>query len=114
MLDIIAAGEGTEAVKEAIWELNGYRNHRAADAIVVVSAWVKGRQVIEKENIRAGFQFDGTNYATIYIYWEEYGHENYRDMGLYGSVKTQYNIVKKAGPRSLAIHDPNYQITIEF
>ena len=114
MLDIMTAGEGTEAVKEAIGELNGHRNRNAAEAVVVVSAWVKDRQVIDKHNIKAGFTFDGTNYATIHIYWEECGYKNYRDMGLYGSIKTQYNIVKQAGPRSLAIHDPNYKIMIEF
>jgi len=35
-------------------------------------------------------------------------------MGLYGTAKTQYNIVKKINTRTLEIYDPKYKIEIMY
>lgn len=114
MLDFETSSKGTQAVKEAIHEITGHRGSNFAEAIAIVSASVKRKKVIDREEIRVHLRFDGTNYSTIEIFWEDYGYKNYRDMGLYGSMNTQFNKVEKVDVRTLIIHDPNYEIEIEY
>jgi len=114
MLDLVTAGKGTQAVKEAIWEINGHRKSNYAEVIADISASVRGIKVIENEKIGVCLEFDGTNYSIIGILWDDYGHADYKEMGLYGEMKTQFNIVKKKADRTLIVQDQFYEIEIKY
>ncbi len=58
--------------------------------------------------------FDGTNYAKINIFWEDYGYADFRDVGLYGEMNTGWTRVKRTGLKSFQIYCPDYKIDVAY
>lgn len=110
MLSFDKSVRSTKIIIDMIRELSGDTNFVMFDA--TVSASINGKQKIDKEIIRVHLTNSRPNYASIDIMWEDYGYKNYRDMGLYGHMTTQYQEVIKINQTKLRIIDKNYQIEI--
>ena len=94
--------------------MTGKRDSGYYSGMATVSAIVNGSTVVDHQDIVVTTTFDGTNYATINIFWEDHGFENFRDLGLYGQAKTQYQDVYLTLPRGLKIVDDSYEIRFQF
>ncbi len=110
----MSANSSTQVIKEAIYAINGHREWNSANAVATVSARVRRQNIIQSEQIKVQFDFDGTNYAKISIFWEDYGFANYRELGLYGVTKSQFAEVEKSGERSMTITDSSYMVEIQY
>jgi len=114
MLDMKSSIASTDAVRDAIWILTGDRSERYVEARATITATVNNRQVITGEAFNISLSFDGTNYAAINIFWEESGFKNYKDLGLYGTMSTQYQRVASSGARSFIVKNGNYSVEVEY
>ena len=80
----------------------------------IVSVTMKGEKIIDEEAIEITLTYDGSNYTSIGIFWEDYGHKDFREKGLHGQLSTQYQEVKKTGYKSFTIYNENYNIEIAY
>ncbi|KUZ93883.1 hypothetical protein [Burkholderia ubonensis] len=104
----------TPLVMTVIREITGESDARFASFDATVSAAVGGVDVITDELIRVALVYDGTNYADISVFWEDHGYRNYRQMGLFGIMKTQYQSVIRTGVREIRVVDEKYSVTIRY
>jgi hypothetical protein len=104
----------TPLVMTVIREITGENDARYASFDATVSAAVGGVELIAEERIRVALVYDGTNYANISVFWEDYGYKNYGQMGLFGIMKTQYQSVIRTGVREIRVVDPKYSVTIRY
>ncbi|MGC4734041.1 hypothetical protein [Providencia hangzhouensis] len=112
MLDLIKRGESTAVILEVIRNLTGEVAYARFDG--VVTATVQGKEIIHEEEIQILLTYNAPNYAYIDIIWEDYGYKNYKDMGLFGRMSTQYQQVKKSGARCFTLISDNYTIDIMY
>ncbi len=56
--------------------------------------------------------YNRPNFATIDIHWEDWGYKNYKDMGLYGRMNTEWNRVKSTSARSFEVLGGSYRIEV--
>jgi len=50
----------------------------------------------------------------IDVMWEEYGYKNYRQMGLFGRMNTNFQRIKKTGPKLFTVVGDTYEILINY
>lgn len=112
MLDIEISAAGTATVKDVIRELTDDTHHASFDA--VITAKVSGKVVIDEETIRVQLLNNRSDGATINALWEDYGYENYRNMGLFGSMSTQWQRVGKTGYRQITVFSDTYELLINY
>lgn len=115
MLSLIKQGDGDLSVKNVISYIRNATHQVIAIRECIVTAVVNNVVVVDSDVIRCQFQIE-TNFSVIYIYWEEYGYKNYRQLGLYGQMRTDYQLIKLRGPKTLCITDElgAYEITIRY
>jgi hypothetical protein len=106
--------KGTFVIIGVIREITGDNDARYASFDATVSASVRGVEVITKETIQVTLVQDGTNYADVNVFWEDHGYKNYRQMGLFGAMKAQYQSVVRTGHREFCVTDPKYSVTIRY
>jgi hypothetical protein len=104
----------TSLVIAVIREITGDTDARYVNFDATVSATVGGVDVITEEPVSVALVYDGTNYADISVFWEDHGYKNYRQMGLFGIMKTQYQSVIRTGDREVRVVDPKYFVTIGY
>lgn len=112
MLDLIKSSESTAVVIGVIKELDDNTSYAKFNG--VITATVKGKRVIDKEEIPVLLIYNAPNYAFIDILWEDGGYKNYKSMGLYGRMSTQYQEVKKSGIRFFTLKNKDYTIDIMY
>ncbi len=108
------SSESTYAVNDLICAMTGHRDTGYYSGMATVSADVNGSTVVDHQDIEVIVKFDGTNYSTINIYWEEHGYKNYRALGLYGQMSTQYQEVFFVPPRGLKIQGSPYVVRFQY
>lgn len=97
---------------DVIRELSGSTRYASTEA--TVSATIDGKLKIDSDIIRVILVNGDPNFAQIDIFWEDYGYKNYKDMGLFGRMNTQYQSVEKVAGRVFRITGDNYQIDIGY
>jgi hypothetical protein len=108
------SSQSTYAVNDLIGAMTGKRDTGYYSGMATVSADVNGSTVVDHQDIEVTVTFDGTNYATINIFWEESGFKNYRILGLYGQMNTQYQEAYFVKPRGLKICGDSYVIRFQY
>lgn len=109
-----SSSESTYAVNDLIGAMTGHRDTGYYCGMATVSADVDGATVIDHQDIEVAVTFDGTNYASICIFWEEHGFKNYRAIGLYGQMSTQYQDAHFVPPRGLKLLGQAYVIRFQY
>lgn len=112
MLSPIKSSESTSKIIDAIRELTDDTVYANFDGIITVS--MNGKNIIEDETLRVVLQYDGTNYGSISIFWEDYGYKNYKSMGLHGIMSTQFQEVQKINNRNILVINDNYNVSITY
>jgi hypothetical protein len=80
----------------------------------VVSAKIKGSLKIDSEPIKVQLTNSRPNYALIDVMWEDCGYKNYKDMGLFGRMSTQWQEVEMIAPRAFRVVSDDYQLEIKY
>lgn len=80
----------------------------------VITATVNNEVIIDREEIQVHLTNNRPNYASIDIFWEESGHSNYKSLGLFGRMSTQYQLVKENKKRTFTIYSNLYLIDVEY
>ena len=116
MLKLIDSSNSTHVVIEAIKKIcNEYLQpvfYANTEAIITVK---NGETIIiDSEKIRINLIFDGTNYANVNIYWEDFGYENYKSLGLFGQMSTKWQMVKECGSNCIMVDSEPNNIYINF
>lgn len=114
MLGLIESSKGTEAVKCILRRLTGAADVRWYRCDALVTATVRGRPVMVDQVIEVSLTFDGSNFATIDVYWEQSGYVDYRGMGLRGSMSTQWQRASIVGEFGLLISGDGYQVELKI
>ena len=109
-----SSSESTYAVNDLIGAMTGKRDTGYYIGMATVSADVNGTTVVDHQDIEVTVTFDGTNFATINIFWEEHGFKNYNGLGLYGQMSTQYQDVEFVPPRGLKVGSDSYVIRFQY
>lgn len=112
MLNPLKSSESTSEIINTIRELTNDTIYATFDGIITVS--MNGKNIIEDETIRVALQYDGTNYGSISIFWENYGYKNYKSMGLHGIMSTQYQEVQRINNRNILVINDNYIVSIIY
>jgi len=110
MLDQLKSSRSTAVIFSALRALTGDTSN--ATFTGVVSAEVDGEEIIVEENISVQLTNSRPNFATVHIHWEEHGYEDYRKLGLFGSMDTRWNEVKATSARSFRIYGENYEVEV--
>lgn len=85
-----------------------------AKFVGTVTAVVNGVTVISEQPIDVALTYDGTNYACIDVLWEDHGYKNYKEMCLYGRMKTQYESVIRTATREFSVIGGSYDLTVRY
>ncbi|MBI6949456.1 hypothetical protein [Pseudomonas koreensis] len=111
-LDLLKSSESTSVIISAIREITGDTNH--AYFTGTVSAKINGRSRITSEKITVHLTNSRPNFATIDIMWEDCGYKNYREMGLYGRMTTQWYEASSISDRSISLFNESIEIEIYY
>ncbi|EMJ4071449.1 hypothetical protein ISH43_09770 [Pseudomonas aeruginosa] len=109
-LDLLTSSNSTSVVFSALRQLTGDTSY--ASFAGVVSAKVNGVLKIDKEEITVQLTNSRPNFAIIDIHWEDCGYKNYKEMGLFGRMTTEWNDVKSTSARSFSVFSDSYEIEI--
>jgi hypothetical protein len=109
-LDLMTSTESTGVIFSVLRTLTGDTNY--ANFTGVVSAKVNGKLKIDKEEITVQLTNSRPNFAIIDVHWEDFGYKNYKEMGLYGRMTTEWNEVKSTSARSFKVFGETYEIEI--
>jgi len=112
MLDLIESSGSTQVIFSVLRELTG--NTDFVNFIGVITAKVNGKIQIDEDEIKVLLTNNYPNFAIIDIIWEEYGYKNYKQMGLFGRMTTEWQKVKKTGPKKFTIYSDTYEITVNY
>lgn len=112
MLDLLTSSNSTQVIYKVIRELTGDIDY--VDFEATISATINGEIKIENEIIKVLLTNSRPNYALIDIMWEDYGYKNYKDMGLFGHMSTQWQEVKMTGNNAFTIYSDTYEIEIKY
>lgn len=88
-------------------------NQRAAMFLGVVTATVGGTTVISGDIIRVNLVVHHDR-ADVGIYWEEHGYKNYKSMGLFGLMNSNYQRFVDTGNNTFEIVGDTYKISINY
>ncbi|QCY14989.1 MULTISPECIES: hypothetical protein [Pseudomonas] len=111
-LDLLTSSNSTSVVLSAIRDLTDDTDTATFNG--VVSAKINGSLKIDREEITVQLINSRPNYAIIDIHWEDCGYKNYKDMGLYGRMTTQWNEVKKSSATSFTLYGETYEIVVNY
>lgn len=112
MLDLKESSESTQVIFSVLRELTGDTNY--ASFIGVITAKVNGKIKIDEDEIKVLLINNRPNFAIIDVLWEEYSYKNYKQMGLYGRMTTEWQEVKKTGPKVFTIYSDTYEIAVNY
>ena len=114
MLDLRETGVGTEAIKKVIRALNDdFDKSKYVLTEVRVRAVVNDTEVLD-DTIKTDFTFDGHNWGSINFYWEDSGYKNFKELGLYGQISSQWQRIKETGQRLLTVFGDTYTIEVYY
>lgn len=109
-LDLMTSTNSTGVIFSALRTLTGDTDF--ANFTGVVSAKVNGKLKIDKEEITVQLTNSRPNFAIIDVHWEDFGYKNYKEMGLFGRMTTEWNEVKSTSARSFKVFSDTYEIEI--
>ncbi|WP_146750271.1 hypothetical protein [Pseudomonas sp. RIT411] len=109
-LDQLTSSISTQVVISAIREITNDTSF--ASFVGVVSAEVGGVQKIYRQKIDVQLTYNRPNHAIINILWEDCGYKNYKSMGLYGMMTTEWNEVVSTSARSFKILGGTFEIEV--
>lgn len=112
MLHPHKSATGTALILEIIRELTDDTNYVAFQGII--SAEINGDLKIDGEKIEVHLTNSRPNYALIDVIWEDYGYKNYKDMGLFGRMSTQWQEVQMVEPRAFKVISDTYQLIVQY
>lgn len=101
-----------ETIRKAIRHTTG-ENGRAAMFPGVITATVRGSTVIEEEVIKVSLTVHH-NRVDVGIFWEEHGYKNYKSMGLFGLMNSDYQDFVDTGNNTFKIVGDTYEISINY
>ncbi|NIP44199.1 MAG: hypothetical protein GWN61_22330, partial [candidate division Zixibacteria bacterium] len=107
--------DSISAIKDAIYHLVGKGNaYKGVNQDLPVSAEVGGRIIIDNEIIKCLFSIQH-NKAEVHIMWEDYGYKSYKNLGLFGSMNSewQYFSTPEFGILEIIDKNGNYKIRIK-
>lgn len=111
-LDLMTSSKSTQIIFSALKTLTG--DTTFANFTGVVSAKINGKLKIDKEEITIQLTNNRPNFAFIDVHWEDCGYKNYKEMGLYGRMSTEWNEVKSTSDRSFKVFSDTYEIEIHY
>ena len=111
-LDLMTSAESTGIIFSALRALTGDTDY--ASFLGVVSAKVNGILKVDKEKIMVNLINSRPNFAIIDVHWEDFGYKNYKKMGLFGRMNTQWNEVRSTSERSFIVLGDNYEVEIWY
>jgi hypothetical protein len=112
MLHPLKSSKSTAVILDVIRELTGDTNYASFEG--TVSATIDGKPKIDGERINVQLTNSRPNYALIDVMWEDYGYDNYRDLGLFGRMSTQWQEAEKVAARTFRVVGDNYCLDIEY
>jgi hypothetical protein len=112
MPDLRESSESTQVILSVIRELTGDTSY--ASFIGIITAKVRGKIEINEHEIKVLLTNNRPNYASIDILWEEHGYINYKQIGLYGRMTTEWQKVKITGPKIFTIYNDTYEIAVNY
>lgn len=112
MLHPHTSAKSTAVIIDVIRELSGDTSFITFNATISVT--INGAQKIDNEIIRVLLTNSRPNYALVDVIWEDFGYKNYRDMGLFGRMTTQWQEVKKVAARTFRVFGDTYQIDVTY
>ena len=101
-----------DVVKNAIIALSGDHNALSAKGDFLIEATVNGRQVF-RDVAQCFFVMD-SNEAKVSIYWEEAGLFDYKRVGLYGQMSTNFYCVQQLSAGVIRMACPGCEIHINL
>ncbi len=115
MLNLEQQGEGDIAIKDMISQLTDKPCRSFVIKKCIVTALVNNELIVDAESIECHFQIE-KNYSIVNIYWEESGYKHYRKLGLYGQMRTDYQLVTSQGAGHICIRDQQntYKVIIKY
>lgn len=113
MLSFDKSVSSTEVIINVMRQLREFGDVGFVQFEGAVSATINGKVKVNNETIRVDLTNDH-NHATIYIYWEDYGFKSYKDMGLFGSMNTEFQEVKQTGKRTFSIFGESYLVDVTY
>ena len=107
--------EGIATVRKAIKYLTNDSNRDTVTHECTITATVNGELLIDSEIMKCNFiiDYDG---ARVSVFWEDYGYKNYKKLGLFGQMSTQWQPIKEYDNNSFTVTDAedSYLLTIEY
>ncbi len=111
MLDISTLRESSQVIIDIAKEMSG--DSRFASFAGEVTAIVNDAVVVNQEYIDIRLN-NNPNFSTIDIMWEDFGYKNYKSMGLFGRMTTQYQRVEKTDESQFTIIDTKFKIVVNY
>ncbi|WP_163003096.1 hypothetical protein [Pseudomonas viridiflava] len=111
-LDLMTSSESTGIIFSALRTLTDDTSY--ASFTGVVSAKVNEKLKIDREEITVQLTNSRPNFAFIDVHWEDCGYKNYKEMGLFGRMSTEWNEVKSTSDRSFKVFSDTYEIEIHY
>jgi len=106
--------DSIDILRQVVIETRGL-HAKYTEIMPKVTATVNGVTVIEDEEIKTTISIDHTmGTAKIGIFWEDYGYEEYRSMGLFGLMGTGYHNIIDTGDNTFRIVDKSYIIDVNY
>ncbi|MCI1027049.1 hypothetical protein [Pantoea dispersa] len=106
------SSESTQVIYKVIKSITNDTNF--ASFIGVVTATVNDEVIIDHEKIQIHLTNSRPNYALIDIFWEDSGYGDYKSLGLFGRMSTQYQRVEENKKRTFTIYNDLYSIEVEY
>lgn len=101
-----------EAIRKAIRYTTG-ENGNVAMFTAVVSAIVGGKSIISEDTIKVhlAIHYDKSE---VSVFWEDYGYKNYKNMGLYGLMNSDYQDFIDIGLNKFQVVGDRYTVVINY
>lgn len=112
MLSMKKSSDSTHVTINVIRDITSNTTYAKFEGIVTVE--MNGVTIIDEETIEITLTYDGSNYTSIGIFWEDYDYKDYKEKGLHGLMSTQYQEVKQTGYRDFTIFNNNYTVKIGY
>ena len=104
--------DSINTIQKAIWHTAG-SGKREVIILAVVSAFVGWKKVISEETINVSLSIHH-DHAEVGIFWEKNGYENYKDIGLYGLMNSNYQSFIDTGNNTFKIAGDTYEIFVNY
>ncbi|PKH56544.1 hypothetical protein CXF83_15130 [Shewanella sp. Choline-02u-19] len=98
-----------------IKDLSDDRNATSYRGFFTITAVVNGTEKVSADRIDCMF-IKHHDHVEVDVMWEDCGYKNYRDMGIYGLMRSQYFSIKNIYKNSFQLLDNNgsYELTFEW